>query len=184
MAGCLITQGVDTPACGDRFSSPGINRDDVWIFNHTEIASFTTGAQTGEVSAITFSPSYEVGFILATHKNSGQYVEELQTSEEAAPYYNQTFSARIIASDTTTRNAIEGFVDVDVVIVFKQKSGKFRIIGEEGGVKLTENMYDTGKIAGDSIGDTLVWTGQENGKARFFFSTSEAATKTVLDGYL
>ena len=32
MAGCIITKGTTTPACGDRFSSPGVNRDDVYIF--------------------------------------------------------------------------------------------------------------------------------------------------------
>jgi hypothetical protein len=184
MAGCIITSGITTPACADRFSSPGINREDIWVFNHSEIASFTAGAQTGEISAITFSPSYEVGFVVASHKNSAQFVEELQTSEEAAPFYNQTFSIRIIANDTATRNAIEDMVDVDLVIVFKQKNGKFRIIGETGGVKLSEQVYDSGKTAGDSIGDTLVFTGVENGKANFFLDTDEATTRTTIESYL
>jgi len=182
--GCIISQGVSTPACGDRFSSPGINREDIWVFNHSEISAFTAGAQTGEISAITFSPSYEVGFVVATHKNSASFLEELQTSEEAAPFYNQTFTARIIANDTVTRNAIEDMVDVDLVIVFKQKNGKFRIIGESGGVKLTEQVYDSGKTAGDAIGDTLVFSGVENGKANFFFDTDEATTKTTVESYL
>lgn len=183
MAGCIIAAGVTTPACGDRFSSPGINREDIWVFNHSEIASFTESTD-GEVSAITFSPSYEVGYLVAVHKNSAQFLEELQTSEEAAPFYNQTLTARIIANDTDTRNAIEGMVDVDLVIAFKQKNGKFRIIGQTGGVKLTEQTYDTGKTAGDAVGDTLTFTGVENGKANFFYDTSEAATKTTLDSYL
>lgn len=183
MAGCKITSGITTPACGDRFSSPGINREDIWVFNHSEIASFGS-ITNGEINAITFAPSYEVGFLVAIHKNSGQFLEELQTSEEAAPFYNQTFTARIIANDTDTRNAIEDMVDVDLVIVFKQKNGKFRIIGETGGVKMSEQTYDTGKTAGDAIGDTLMFSGVENGKSNFFFDTSETATKTTLDSYL
>lgn len=183
MAGCIITKGTDTPACGDRFSSPGVNRDDVYIFNHSEVSALTSSTE-GEVSAITFSPSYEVGFKLAIHKDSGQFVEELQTSEEAAPYYTQEFTARIISSDTDTRNAIEGFVDVDLVMAFKLKNGKYKIIGESGGVKLRENVGDSGKVAGDPVGDTLVFRGVENGKANFFLDTDEATTKTTLDSYL
>jgi len=184
MAGCKISSGITTPACTDRFSSPGINREDIWVFNHSEISAYGAGAQTGEISSLTFSPSYETGFAVAIHKNSGQFVEELQTSEEAAPFYNQTFSARIIANDTDTRNAIEDMVDVDLVIVFKLENGKFRIIGETGGVKLTEQTYDTGKTAGDAVGDTLVFTGVENGKANFFLDTDEDTTRTTLDSYL
>jgi hypothetical protein len=184
MAGCKISSGVTAPGCSDRFSSPGINREDIWVFNHSEISAYTAGAQTGEVSAITFSPSYETGFIVATHKNSAQFLEELQVSDEAAPYYKQTFSARVISKDTDTRNAIENMVDVDLVLAFKQRNGKFRVIGQTGGVKLTEQVYDTGKTEGDAIGDTLVFTGVENGKAKFFFDTSETATKATLDSYL
>jgi len=182
MAGCVIAAGVTTPACTDRFSSPGINREDIWVFNKSEITSFTS-VVVGEVSAIVLEMS-EVAFLVAVHKNSAQFVEGLQTSEESAPFYTQSFAARIIANDTTTRNSIEGFVDVDVVIVFKQKNGKFRIIGETGGVKLTANEYDSGRTEGDAVGDTLEWTGVENGKARFFFNTDEATTKTTLDAYL
>jgi hypothetical protein len=75
-------------------------------------------------------------------------------------------------------------VDVDLVLAFKQRNGKFRVIGQTGGVKLTEQVYDTGKTEGDAIGDTLVFTGVENGKAKFFFDTSETATKATLDSYL
>ena len=184
MTACIITQGLTAPDCSSRFSSPGVAHDDIYIFNYSEIASFTTGAQEGEVSAITFSPSYEVGFKLDIHKNSGQFLEELQVGEESAPFYNQTFSARVIANDTVTRNAIEGFVGVDVVIAAKLKNGKYILLGELAGLKLTEQVKDSGKVAGDSVGDTLVFTGEENGKARFFFDTSEDNTKTVLDGYL
>ncbi len=132
MAGCKISQGTTTPGCDDRFSSPGISRDDIYLFNHSEVSAYTSTTE-GEVSALTFSPSYEVGYKLAIHKDSGQFIDTLTTSEEAAPYYEQEFSARIIANDTDTRNAIEGLVDVDLVIVFKQKNGKYKIIGETSG---------------------------------------------------
>ena len=183
MAECKIAAGVTGASCAARFSSPGINHDDIYIFNHSEISAYTSSV-TGEVSALSFQPTYEVGFKVAVHKDSGIYTETLQVSEEGAAYYEQSLSAKIIANDTDTRNAIEGFVGVDVVIAFKQKNGKYRIIGEAAGVKLSENVFDTGKVAGDGTGDTVVWTGIENGKARFFFDTSEATTKTTLDGYL
>ena len=181
MAGCIIAAGVTRANCDSRFSSPGIDQDNVYIFNRSEISAFTSSV-TGEVSAITFAPSYEVGFKIDIHKGSGTYNEKLVVSTEAAPYYEQMFTARVISNDTTTRNSIEGFVGV--ILAFKQKNGKFRIIGESSGIKLEENEFDTGAVAGDSVGDTLVWKGEENGKANFFLDTDEATTKITLDSYL
>lgn len=180
--GCVITAGIAAPACGARFSSPGIDRTKLWVFNYDEIAAFTSSV-TGEVDAITLD-SLKVGFKLDVHKNSAMFTEELQSGEESAPFYNQSLTARIIATDTATMTAIEDMVDVDLVIVYKGRNGKFRLAGEHGGVKLTENTYESGKIAGDAVGDTLVFTGQANGKARFFFDTSEAASEVTLDSYL
>ena len=180
---CKVAAGIDPADCDSRLSSPGINQDDIYIFNHSEIASYTSSVN-GEVSGLTFTPSYETGFKIAIHKNSGQFTETLQTNAEAAAYYDQRFECRVVASDTATRNAIKGFIGVDSVIVFRQKNGKFRIIGESEGVRLTENEYDTGKLPGDPTGDMLVWSGVENDKARFFFNTSEATTRSTLEGYI
>ena len=181
--GCIIIKGVNTPECPDRFSPAGVQRDDIYLFNHSEISAIT-GITEGEVNAITFSPSYETGFKLAIHKDSGQLVDRLITSDEAAPFYEQEFTARIISNDTDTRNALEGFVDVDLVIVIKLRNGKYKVIGESGGVKLRENENDSGKTSGDSVGDTLMFKGVESHKTNFFLDTDEATTKITLDGYL
>lgn len=182
MAGCVITGGVDTPACGARFAAPGIERDKLWVLNKEEIASFTSSI-TGEVDAITMV-SLKTGFKIDVHKNSAMFKETLVTSEEAAPYYEQSLTAKIIATDTASMTAIEDMVDVDLVFVVKAKNGKFKVIGEDSGVKLTTNEYETGKVAGDAVGDTLEWTGLSNGKSRFFFDTSEAASEVTLDALL
>jgi len=183
MAGCIITSGITTPGCTDRFASPGISRADIYVFNHSEISAYTSTV-TGEVSALTFSPSYEVGFLVSMHKNSASFSEELVADENSAPYYNLTFAGKIIANDTDTRVAIEDMVDVDLVIVAKAKSGVYYILGESGGLKLTENTFTTGATNGDEIGDTLSFTGVENGRARVFLDTNEATTKITLDSYL
>ena len=180
--GCVITTGIAAPGCAARFSSPGIDRTKLWIFNYEEVASFTETV-TGEIEAIVLD-SLKVGFKLDVHKNSAMFTEELQAGEESAPFYNQSLTARIIATDTATMTGIEDLVDVDVVIVYKGRNGKFRVVGEDGGVKLTANTYESGKIAGDSVGDTLEFTGQANGKAHFFFKTDETVSETTLDGYL
>ena len=38
--GCVITGGIAAPACGARFSSPGVDRTKLWVFNYDEIAAF------------------------------------------------------------------------------------------------------------------------------------------------
>ena len=183
MAVCKITAGISAPSCSSRFSSPGINQDDIYIFNRSDIVSYTSSV-TGQVSALVFNFAYDTGYKIAIHKNSGQLTDTLVTSEEAAAYYEQTFTCRVIAKDTTTRNAIEGFVGVDVVLVLRQKNGIYVIIGESEGCMLSENNYDSGKAPGDPTGDTLVFKGVENGKARHFFNTSEATTRTTLESYV
>lgn len=182
MAGCVIAGGIDTPACADRFAAPGIERDKLWVFNKEEIATITSTV-TGEVDVITMT-GVTTAFKIDVHKNSAMFDEELVASEDSSPYYNQKLSVKIIATDTATMTAIEDMVDVDLVFVAKVKNGKFRVIGENSGVKLTLNTYETGKTAGDSVGEMLEFTGTNNGKARFFFDTSEATSEVTLDALL
>lgn len=182
MATCVITAGIDGADCGSVFSSPGIEKDKIWVFNREEVEAFTSTVD-GEVSALTLT-SLKTAFKVDVHKNTAMYKETLKTSDESASFYEQEFSAKIIANDTTTMLGIEAMVGVDLMIVAKLRNGKYRVIGEDGGVKLTENEYDTGKVSGDAVGDTLVFTAQANGKARFFFDTDEATTLATLDAYL
>jgi hypothetical protein len=180
--GCAIVGGVDTPLCASRFAAPGIERDKLWVGNKEDIASFASTV-TGEIDVITMVAT-KVLFKIDVHKNSAMFKEELVSGEDAAPFYNQTLTAKIISTDTATMTAIEDMVDVDLVFITKLKSGKFKVVGEHGGVKLTLNEYDTGKVAGDAVGDMLEWTGTNNGKARFFFDTSEATSEVTLDALL
>jgi len=178
--GCVIAGGIDTPLCASRFSSPGIERDKLWVINKEHVSTITSTV-TGEVDVITVSsPAFKID----VHKNSAMFKETLVTSEEAAPYYEQSLIAKVISTDTATMTAIEDMVDVDLVFIIKAKSGKFKVIGEDSGVKLTVNEYETGKIAGDPVGDTLEWKGLANGKARFFFDTDEATSEVTLDALL
>lgn len=180
MAGCVITAGIDTPACANRFAAPGIERDKLWVINKEHVTAITSTV-TGEVDVITVSsPAFKID----VHKNSAMFKETLVTSEESAPYYEQSLTAKIIATDTASMTAIEDMVDVDLVFIVKAKNGKFKMVGEDSGVKLTTNEYETGKVAGDAVGDTLEWTGLSNGKSRFFFDTSEAASEVTLDALL
>ncbi len=182
MAGCAIAGGVDAAGCGDRFSSPGIEHESIYMLNRNEVLSFTSSV-TGEISALVREAT-KVAFKLDVHKNTAIYDEKLVTSDESAPFYEQSLTARITATDTATMTAIEDMVGVDLLIVAHVKNGKFRVIGEWGGVKLTENEYSTGKVAGDAVGDTIVFTGQANGKSRFFLDTDEATTLAELETYL
>lgn len=178
--GCVIAGGTASPACAERFTPPGIERGGIYIFNYEEITAFTS-AVAGEVSALTLGS--DVGFKLDMHKNTISWSEELVASE-TGNYYNQTFGGKIISFDTTTMLAIEGFVDVDVVIIAKMKNGDFITLGETGGLKLTTNTKNSGATAGDETGDMLEFTGINNGKAQKFFITDEATTLTALDSYL
>ena len=177
---CLISAGFACPDCTDKFGTPGIERDEIFIGNKSEVTAFISTI-TGEVSNITFDFSYNGFRKICVHKNTGSFTEELVVGENSASHYTQGFTARVIDDSTAVRNAIEDFVDVDVVIVFKKKNGKFQVVGETGGVTMNENTKTSGAITGDDFGDLFTFNGTNNGKARYFFDTDAATTQATLD---
>lgn len=178
---CLITSGWGCPDCTDKFGVPGIERDEIWIGNKSEVTAFISTI-SGEISDITFDFSYNGFRKICLHKNTGSFTEELVVGENSASHYTQNFVGRVIDDSTAVRNAIEDLVDVDTVIVFKKKNGKFQVVGETGGVALSENEKTSGATTGDDFGDLLTFTGTNNGKARYFFDTDAATTQATLDG--
>lgn len=182
MAECLITAGWDCPACDEKFTVPGIEKDEIFIGNHSEITAYTETIP-GEIDALTFVLTK--GFKkLCFHKDTGSFTEELVVANNAGSHFTQSFVGRTIDDSTAVRVAIEEFVDVDVVIVFKKKNGSFVLLGQNGGISLTVNSKSTGAATGDDTGDSLEFTGLGLGKANYFFDTSEAATQALLDGYV
>lgn len=182
MGQCLASCGITCPDCDNKFAVPGIERDEIWIANKSEVLAFISDTE-GEVKDLTFG-TYDGLWKICLHKNTGQYTEELVTSNTAGAHYTQTFVGRTIDSSTEVRNRINEYVDTDLVIIFKKKDGTFMIIGEDGGVTLSENVKNTGATTGDETGDLLTFSGLGNGKARNFFDTSEAATQTILDDHV
>lgn len=182
MAGCVTSTGWLVPACADRFGIPGIDRDEIWMANHSEITAYTSGG-THQISALTFA-STKVMVKLAAHKETGKFGEELVVAPNAGNHYTQNFSFRVIDDDDATVKAIEDLVDVDLVFVVKKRNGKYFLLGESGGLQLSENVADSGATSGDDTGEMLTFTGLNLGKMKEFFDTDVSTTKTTLDGYL
>lgn len=180
MAECLITTGWETPDCTEKFNVPGIERDEIWVANRSEITAISSSV-AGEVDGFTFLAA--TGFKkIAFHKNTGNVSEELVKAENSGAYYNQTFTGRVIDDSTDVREAIQDMVDVDLVIAVRKKNDKFVLIGENGGVTLTENTKQSGATDGDDTGDVLTFTGRNLGKSRYVFDTDVATTQALLDG--
>lgn len=182
MAECLVTAGWGCPTCAEKFQTAGIEKDEVWVGNHSEITAYGSIVD-GEINALTFA-QYKGLFKLCFHKDTAQITEELVAGTNAGYHYTQTFEGRVIDDSTVTRNAIEDMVGVDVVIIAKKKNGKYKLIGENGGVSLEGNVNNTGAATGDDVGDLLTWTGIGLGRARYFLDIDEATTKTTLDSYV
>ena len=182
MAQCLITSGWDCPDCTTKFSIPGLQRDEIFIANRSEVSAFTEPS-AGLVSALTFD-QYKGMFKLCVHKDTAGVIEELVRADNAGSHYTQTFTARVIDDSTVIRNSINDLVDVDIVVVVKRKNGKFIILGQDEGISLTENVKDTGATTGDDTGDLLTFTGLGLGKYKEFLDTDEATSQATLDGYV
>lgn len=183
MTACTIAAGVEGPGCEDIFSTPGVDKNGIYLFNHSEVASLTAGAVDGEISAIVLEAT-KVAYKMAIHKDTGMYEENLVTGEGHAPYYTQKFSVKIVANDTATVQAIEKLVGVDLLAVCHLRNGNYRIVGEFEGVKVKTNDYSSGKTAGDEVGEDVTFEGVKGGKASFFLDTDEATSKATLEGYL
>jgi hypothetical protein len=181
MAGCLTSTGWLPPACGQRFSVPGIERDEIYMANHSDITAYT---ETGnQISALTFTGA-TVMVKLAAHKETGSFGEELVKGTNAGSHYTQNLSMRVIDDDEATRKSIEDMVDVDLVFVVKRRNNKFYLLGRTGGITLTENPFNTGATTGDDTGDMLTFSGVNLAKMKQFFDTDAATTIVTLDSYL
>ena len=84
MAECLITAGWDCPDCDDKFSIPGVEHQEIWIANRSEIVSFGSVA-AGEINAITFDALKGLKK-LCVHKNTPMFTEELVQGENAGDH--------------------------------------------------------------------------------------------------
>jgi len=182
MAGCKITTGIDPAACGDRFSAAGVSRLDVYFFNKEDITAFTAGANPKEISALVLASTTQ-GFKVTFNKETSMGAHE-GTFDSNGNYYTETFEGKILDESSATNKAIEDMVDIDLVIIFRSKSGKYYIYGQSSGVKLTGDAFSTGATTGDERGATLTFTGIENARPDEFFDTDIATTKATLDTYL
>lgn len=182
MAECLITAAWSCPSCDDKFQIPGIQRDAIWVGNRTEIQSYTSTVE-GEISAMVFD-SYKGLFKVCVHRDSASFTEELASENTSGYYYNQNLTFRVIDDSRATKEAIEGMVGVDLVFIVKKRNNKFVVIGQDFGVRMTENSKTTGSAAGDETGDTMTFTGEALSKANYFLNTSVVITESLLDDYI
>ncbi len=91
MAGCLITDGWAAAACDSRFNPPGIQRDEVWVFNRDDIEAYTTTIDK-QVDAITMATGTQAVKIVGK-KNTLSWGEVLVT--DPSNYYDQSFSMKL-----------------------------------------------------------------------------------------
>lgn len=178
MAECKITTGIDAPDCASKFLEPGIKKENIYLANKSEIT--LTKDANDVVTGWTFD-QYK-GFIQVTaHKDTALWSEELVVGQNSGSYYNQTFTFRTIENSNTTKEAIEDMVDVDLVVILHEKPGRFVLLGETGGITMTENTAGSGATGGDDTGNLVTFTGTNNGKHLIVLDTDEATTLTAIE---
>lgn len=182
MAECLITAGWVGPSCDDTFNVPGIQKDEIYFANKSEISAYSESV-TGEIDGITFD-TYKGFYKVVVHKDTASWSEELQVGTNSGYFYNQTFSFRTIDTSTSIRNAINNMVGTSLVALFKDKNDKYYVLGETDGLELSENAKNSGAAPGDDTGDVLTFSGVNRGKAKKFFKTDVATTETTVAGYV
>lgn len=180
MAGCLITSGLDCTPCANAFIAPGIQKDEIYLANKSEISGTATN---GTFSSFTFS-AYAGLHKICVHKDSASFTEEFASEANTGKYWKETFTFRVMDYDIDTRNWIQDLCGADgIVVVYKTKEGQWQVAGWDNGLEVTANTFNTGAAAGDELGDIVTLTGVATNKHYRFFDTSDATTAATLASY-
>lgn len=156
--------------------SPGLDETKLWIFNRVDIT--WTGGTNNVYSNIALAGS-TLAYRWQVHNKGFNHTDEFTESDATgAKSFAPRVNFRLLGYDGATSAAVESFYGVDVVAIFRNKNGKFIVVGAGGGLRLKVNT--TGSDA-DTLGETVaLGSDEEPGKHKQLLITDEATTLAAL----
>ena len=177
IAGNLINSCENTPIMG--------LEEQMYVFNADELTAVKSLTLKTLVTDLTLGVG-KVGYIVQGFKKSSNSKNELVVSETLPDSYKQTIDFTVWAKDAATTTALDQLNNIVIVTENKDKgvdgASAFNIYGLDTALFKASMTQETNVDAG-VFKLSLVAEGQ---RVPFynFYSTSYAATKSILDGLL
>ena len=176
MPQCTFSAGFSATGCS--LPSVGTSKDDIWIFNTSQI-SYTESS--GEISAFTMTTGSS-GYKMEVKKGSGHVYQEKQEDDDGGIDYKQGYEAVIADTSTTARNFIDNFNGPDVTIVVKRNDDTFDVIGLDEGVRMVRMTEST---RSGELGYSFAFEGMGfNYVTKKVFNTDVTTTVAMLDALI
>ena len=154
---CTITTGR---ARGCRNSAGGVL--DFVIGNHPGVADYFDVDSDNVITGIT---SF-TGYTFVPTKNSSNWGEEIQVSlENGSVGYNQTAVMAFTRSDSALRNQVLLLAQTNTIIIVRERSGRYFLIGANEGAELSAGSGGSGTALTDLNGYNLTFMAAENAPA-------------------
>lgn len=156
LSNCGINSGI-TRDCRD--ASPGLV--ELIITEKANFASQPTSASgilTNVASYLTTGKKY---WSFEFEYGKANEVEDITTNTNGTVSNAQTFTLFIPKKQASVAQILIALYKQDLSLVFKDKNGKWRIYGEEFGVRVTKINAPSGAVGNDDSGYTITFTGEE-----------------------
>lgn len=169
---CTITSGV---ARGCRNSSGGVIEFAIGSYP-TESSWYTLDAD----NVITgFTTTAVTTYHYIPNKNSANWSENIQVSlENGTVGFEQTAVMSFNRGDSALRNEVHLLAQNNVIIIAKERSGRYFLLGATEGCELSEGTGGSGTALTDLNGYTITLTAMENAPA-YEVSAAAYATLTI-----
>ena len=176
MPQCTFSAGFAASGCA--LPSVGVSKDDIWLFNTSNISSYTDSS--GTITALTLATG-ATGYKMEIEKGSGNTYQERQEDDSSGIDYKHGFEGRIADTSATARTFIDNFNGPDVTMVVRRNDDTFDILGLDEGVRMVRMNEST---RSGELGYNFAFEGMGfNYVMKKFLDTDLATTITTLNGY-
>ncbi len=168
---CALTQGYSLD-CRD--TAGGVK--EVYIANFSNVSGITSAS--GIITVISKANGGRF-YKYEQYRDTAESFEDITgNSETGSVFYAQSVVLALRKMQASIRNEIKLLASALVVIVVKDRNGKYWYYGETNGLELNTGRAGTGKALGDKNGYDLTFTGGEPEPAKEVDSTIIAGLTT------
>lgn len=192
MTACKITAGLDCASCNEVRTKAGLFNE-IYLINVDDIDTeqgnfqgfgFTVGT-TGNITITSINLfAYATAYKFCMKKNSGGLTNELQVTEGGYKFWNQTFTGVFIPNDNDSRGVYDQLVGGNFVIVGRDFSSRFWVMGYADGIELTAGTVSSGVAPGDAAGFSFTFSGAVDQLPPQMNLGSYSSTYAYLEGLL
>jgi len=153
---CAINSGIIRD-CRD--ASPGIV--EFYVTEKTNATIAITSASGILTNSVSFLSTGKKFWTFQLEYGQADETEVLTANTNGTISNKQTFNCYIPKKQASVAQLLLLLAKQDLLIIVKDKNGKYRLLGEEFGIRMLTNTAASGKIGNDNSGYSLVFEGEE-----------------------